>query len=225
MLLHYVVWLDVMGARQAMAQSLVRSSNHIGRLHVCILKHINRDLCIVPFMDGAYIVSNHQEALFAFLHNVFEDLAYNFVCARRPEYRFLPRCGIAYGNLIHGVDIPTSVNIILGAKSHTWYRESVLFGIPMVQAYQTEAQAAPFGVAVHESSRDFAPEGHRPISCLWWHWYENMTIHYFDVFRRCLADHFQWCAENHFGLNYPLDRVHAHRDMAHEYFDIARHAV
>ena len=225
MMLHYAVWLDAMGARQAMAQSLVRSSNHIGRLHVCILKHINKELRIIPFMDGAYIVTTHQEALFDFLRNTFEDLAYNFICARKPEYRFLPRCGLAYGNLIHGVDIPTSVNLILGARSHTWYRESVLFGIPMVQAYQTEAQAAPFGIAVHESARDFAPERHRPISSFWWRWYDNMNIPYFDDFRTCLAEHFQWCEDNHFGLNYPMDRLRVHREMTHEYFDIGRHNV
>ena len=125
---YYVVWLDMMGATQAMAQSLFRSTNFIGRLHVAILKHINFQMQVMPFMDGAYIVTHSQSVLFAFLQGVFKELATSFLAAK-PEHRFLSRCGVAYGNVICGRDIPTSVSIILGSRTHTWYREGILFGM------------------------------------------------------------------------------------------------
>jgi hypothetical protein len=43
-------------------------------------------------------------------------------------------------------------------------RQALLIGMPMIHAYQTERQAPPFGIFVHESARSFAPGNEVPLS-------------------------------------------------------------
>ena len=216
----YVAWLDVMGSRAAMSQSLARSAHHIGRLHVAILMKRHRGLETTPFMDGAYIRTESQSGMLDFLWAVFEELAYDFLTAREHRHRFLPRCGLAFGSIVDGVSIPTTVSIILGAYSNSVYREGIYFGYPMVQAYNAENAASPFGVGIDGSARSFAPQGERPLSGLWWRWHLYRRPDYFEDFKSVLRDYLKWCESHAFSLDYSLDRIQAHRRMLFEYFEI-----
>jgi hypothetical protein len=217
----YVCWLDVMGARTTMARSLFKSTNNIGRLHIAILmnRNRNRELQTSPFMDGAYIRSQNQAPMLEFLWGVFEDLAFEFLKAREHRHRFMPRCGLSFGSIIQGVNIPTSVSKILGARSNTVYREGIYFGYPMVQAYMAESSAPPFGVSIDESARSFAPHQHRPLSGSWWRWQRYRPVEFIDDFMIKLRSYFDWCEMHTYSTGYPSERIRVHRAMAEEYFD------
>jgi hypothetical protein len=217
----YVAWLDVMGSRAAMSQSLFRSSQYIGRLHVAILMHRKKPgLQTSPFMDGAYVRAEYQRNMLEFLWGVFEELAHDFLTSREHRHRFMPRCGLSFGHIIQGINIPTDVSIILGAYSNSVYREGIYLGYPMVQAHGSEALAAPFGVAIHESARSFSQDGDRPLSGLWWRWHTYRRPDYLDDFIKMLMSYFDWCDTHTHSLDYPKERIAAHRAMAYEYFDI-----
>lgn len=220
----YVAWLDVMGSRSTMQRSLHASINNVGRLHVAILMHRKQPgLTVSPFMDGAYIRTRAKPSMLDFLHFTFEELAHDFVTQATHEQRFLSRCGLSFGNVLEGTEIPTSVNFIIGAKSNTDYRSGVIFGYPMVEAFQSEASAPPFGIAIHASARSFSRENSKPLSGFWWKWfhYRNSPPEYFDEFKATLLDYFKWCERHTHTLMYAKDRIHAHRAMAEEYFELS----
>ena len=220
----YVAWLDVMGSRSTMQRSLHASINNVGRLHVAILMHRKQPgLTVSPFMDGAYIRTRGKPSMLDFLHFTFEELAHDFVTQEWHEQRFLSRCGLSFGNVLEGTEIPTSVNFIIGAKSNTDYRTGVIFGYPMVEAFQSEATAPPFGIAIHASARSFAKENSKPLSGFWWKWfkYRDVVPEYFDEFKSTLIDYFKWCERRTHTLMYAKDRVFAHRAMAEEYFELS----
>lgn len=219
----FVCWLDVMGAREAMAQSLHRSANFIEKLHAAVLRHPKQSVRIYPIMDGAYITSESQDDLLGFLGAVFTDLAYSFATTEEPLHRFLARAAIAFGPVIHGVDVPEEASRELyGNQRH---RESLLFGIPMIQAYQGEHHAPPFGVFLHESVRSFAPTRDRPLSGLWWRWHTYYPPGFLDKFRAQLREHYEWCLRSTYSLGYAEDRVRVHKKMAYEYFEICQAAT
>jgi hypothetical protein len=220
----YVAWLDVMGSRSTMATSLLKSSNNIGRLHIAILMNRNWDLQTSPFMDGAYIRSPGQAPMLDFLWGVFEEMAYDFLNAREHRHRFMPRCGLAFGGIIEGVQIPTTVSKILGARVNSVYREGIYFGYPMVQAFRSEGDAPPFGIAINESARGFAPYRERPLSGVWWRWHIYRPVDFLRDFVSKLMDYFDWCEAHSNSLGYPIDRIRAHRAMAAEYFDTSKSA-
>jgi hypothetical protein len=216
----YVAWLDVMGSKSAMSQSLMRSAQYIGRLHVAILMNRKKSgLFTSPFMDGAYVRSDYQRTMLDFLWGVFEELAYDFLTAREHRHRFMPRCGLSFGHIIQGTDISTHVSIILGAFTNVVYREGIYLGFPMVQAYASESQAAPFGIAIHESARSFSHDVERPLAGLWWRWHLYRKPDYMDDFVKMLFSYFDWCQNHTHTLGYAKDRILAHRQMASEYFD------
>lgn len=218
----YVAWLDVMGSRSTMASSLLKSSNNIGRLHIAILMNRNWSLQTSPFMDGAYIRSTKQTPILDFLWGVFEEMAFDFLNAREHRHRFMPRCGLSFGGIIEGVQIPTTVSIILGARANSNYREGIYFGYAMEQAFRSEGDAPPFGVAIHESARGFAPYRERALSGVWWRWHTYRPVDFLQDFVSKLMDYFDWCETHSNSLGYPIDRIRAHRAMSAEYFDTSK---
>lgn len=220
--LSYVAWLDVMGSKAAMTQSLQRSAHIICRLHIAILKHRKHpQLEVSPFMDGAYIRCPSQHSMLSFLSDVFFELAHEFCNAREHQFRFMPRCGLAYGSLIQGVDIPTNASKILGAHSNKQYRESIYLGYPMVQAFTSEASAPPFGVAIHESARSFAPQKIQPLSGLWWRWFSREQSASLEPFVGTLKTYFEWLGGNALSIGYSESSHKLHRQMAYEYFSVS----
>ncbi len=149
-------------------------------------------------------------------------MAFDFLNAREHRHRFMPRCGLSFGGIIEGVQIPTTVSKILGARSNAVYREGIYFGYPMVQAFRSEGDAAPFGIAIHESARGFAPYRERPLSGVWWRWHIYRPVDFLHDFVSKLMEYFDWCETHSNSLGYAIDRIRAHRSMAAEYFDTSK---
>jgi hypothetical protein len=217
--MRYVAWLDLMGSKSAMQRSLHISANNIGRLHLAILMHRKKPrLTVSPFMDGAYVRTENKSSMTEFLNHTFEELAHDFVTADCHEHRYLPRCGLSFGPIIEGADFRTKLSKILGAYSNSDYRQGILFGYPMVDAFSTEHDAPPFGIAIHSSAREFSAGNAMPFSGVWWRWFDQHRPEYLDEFKKTLFDYFDWMQTRCYQLLYPKDRIKVHREMAEEYF-------
>ena len=215
----YVVWLDVMGTQARMSRSLEQTANFVFKLHVAAIaaRAAQEDtrLSIYPVMDGFYASSPVQRAMLDFLRAIFSDLAQEFNNSTQQIYRFSVRGCLAYGPTIHGRDVHDSASRELARE--VAYRNSILLGMPVVQAHSNESQAPPFGIFVHESARALAPTGENPLHEVWWRWarYNDPT---WIALGANLQQHLVWCEERSMPLNYPKDRIAAHRNMVEQYF-------
>jgi hypothetical protein len=102
-------------------------------------------------MDGVYITSPRQGPLRYLLSAVLRRLAETFLVEKTPWFKFMVRGCISFGPLIDGRDLPEQASHSL-ARNPT-YRDSILIGIPLAQAYRGETSAPPFGVFIDESAR------------------------------------------------------------------------
>jgi hypothetical protein len=88
----------------------------------------------------------------------------------------------------------------------------------MVQAHESEKEAPPFGLFIHESARNFSPIGQKPIHFRWWKWgFRNNSLIWPSMHKE-IKDYFNKCLSNRFALAYSKDRIEAHLEMADQYF-------
>lgn len=210
----YVVWIDVMGVQATLSRSIMIAANFVGKLHAAVQQTPHGGIELFPVMDGVFATTTSQAALFQFIPGVFERLAATFVHTPDHKHRFLSKAAIAYGPTIAGSAIPAAASQVLAASPD--YRDSILLGMPMVQAFRGERLAPPFGVFVDESARAFAPTGLAPIPHAWWRWYQpgQDAQHLRDE----LDAYFQWCSGRSASLLYARERLDEHRDLAAQYF-------
>jgi hypothetical protein len=229
----YVAWIDLMGSASGLTRSLPTVANHIFKLHDAALDERERDealfekLRLYPVMDGLYAVTEKMEDLQYFLRCVFRRMAVDFLKANQPHKRALVRSGYAFGPVIHGSSIGDSGSIQL--RNNPEYARRILLGGAMVQAYQMERAAPPFGVAVHETARTFTnSETSRPFTGKWFRWWqrrEQVDAIAVPALLKAINTHFDWCSNHSDELDYPTDRLAEHRKMTAQYFDFAGHPL
>lgn len=223
----YVGWIDAMGIQSAMGRSMDVAANFVFKLHIAVLdsldalpEHHRPNIYLYPVMDGVYFVTNDQPALFRFLRRVFNCLAREFVETAEMRHRFLVRGALACGPVVHGFQLSEGASAVL--QNHTRYRDSILVGLPMIQAYLTERQAPPFSIYVHESARAFAPEARRPIRATWWRWFatseDDRGTDLASRLRDALCAYFSWCEKRAAEIGYDMESIKKHRSLADQYF-------
>lgn len=221
---HYVLWLDVMGSRNAMSQSLLISTNYIARLHQSVLEayksgnKISSDIRFYPVMDGVFVTTSQKKEILKFIRLVFSRLSTEFVSASASEHQFIIRAGLAFGPVIHGYDISAKTSPFLFEHRED-YTKSLLFGMAMVQAFKGESYAPPFGIYTHESARAFASAKNTPFTGTWLRWWDDAHP-LVEGFVDGLISHYAWCNANSQALEYPCDRIDSHLKLAKEYFQI-----
>lgn len=147
----YVCWLDIMGTQTSMSESFEKSANFILRFHTAVLKaKISKKIRVYPVMDGVYVVVKKLENMMRCIDRIMTVLAEVFL-SEENNHRFMVKGAVAKGTLHHGSKISPDVSSVIATK--TEYKEHLLFGLPMIQAYRSEKKAPPFGVYIHESAR------------------------------------------------------------------------
>jgi len=214
----YVAWLDVMGIQSSMSRSLPITANFIFKLHAAALLAPAVGVTLYPLMDGLYAASPNQNVILEFLRSVFVELASEFNGAGDPLHRFIVRGAIAYGPLIHGTAVPANSSNSFQTAQGTAYKNAILLGMPMVQAHQTERDAPPFGLFIHESARAFAPAGANPLHHVWWKWVNAVNGNVWNALRAALQQHYQWCKQRPNPLLYDIERIKVHEVLAQQYF-------
>ena len=212
----HVAWVDVMGTQAAMARSISRTANFIFKLHIAALQSPHAGVSLYPVMDGLYAACPSQPDMFEFLRGIFQDVADEFNQATDPPYRFIIRRGLAFGPAVHGRNVLPLASATLAQNSG--YRDSVLLGLPMVQAHLSESSAPPFGIYVHESARSFAPAEQPHLHYVWWRWSNGPNQSIWNTLAQKLPQHLEWCAQRALPLGYARDRIEVHREMVNQYF-------
>ena len=149
----YVCWIDVMGSQSAMLRSIGVASNFIMKLHSAAF-HASQTFQVelYPIIDGLYICSQSQSQILNFTNRVIQEQQQRSSLEAKPLHKFLIRSGLAYGPVIDGSQILECAEDLRINHEQT---KKIMLGSPLTQAYQTEKQSAPFGVALHESVRVF----------------------------------------------------------------------
>jgi hypothetical protein len=97
------------------------------------------------------------------------------------------------------------------------YKDSILLGMPMVFASQTEPLAPPFGVYVHASADKFLSAPERKLSHVWWPWFQPAACPEAQALRSELRSYFDWCEAHAGAIDYDPARIRVHRDQAAQY--------
>lgn len=212
----YVVWLDVMGIQSIMGRSLSITANFVFKLHAIVTKERVDGVVLYPVMDGVYIACQNGKILMPFLARVFTRLADEFVSTKRLDHRFVARGALAFGQVIHGADIPDDASSDLAQLPQ--YRAALLLGLPMVQSHLGERSAPPFGLFVDSSARANAPDNHGTIHHVWWPWFKKNQSKLVADLGKALDEYFVWCEERAGAISYEESRIASHKLMAKQYF-------
>ena len=209
----YVCWMDVMGTRSIMSHSLERASNFIIRLHAAVLQSRHANQRLYPMLDGMYITSASQTEMLDLLRQSFRVLAYEFAHAKEEHHRFIPKASLSFGPVVHGVTISSDVSPELAANPPI--RDSLLLGLPVIEAHQGERNAPPFGIYVDISARTFSPPESTVLPYVWWKWFNSCARP--PNFLKKVTDYYDWCELHRYSQQYEPDRIKEHKAMALEY--------
>lgn len=172
----YVAWIDLMGAGHMMSVSMEKSANSLVRLHMAVDQAVSaasEAVEVLPINDGVFIIAPSQTTVKRLVRAVMTDLACLFISTPDAQNKFLVRGAIAYGPVYRGDAIAAGLSLAKRQR-HEKTLSRVAFGPAIIQAYQAEASAPPYGISVHESARSFAPEGAKPFRMTHWLWW---TVH------------------------------------------------
>lgn len=218
----YVCFMDIMGMQNKMKSSLPQSSNYIFKLHATILKFWRssayQSISVYPIMDGAYIVSSKKSDILSLLTNIYKSLCTNLL--KEPEYKhwYLVRAAIAFGEIIHGRDVPYSASYEY--SSRVGYKEQLLIGPAMIDACKGESKAAPMGIYVTDS----ATNKYQGVDSDW-KWFEHQSVkvkpELIAEFKDKLQEYYNvWLKDHEAATGYDKSRRDSHFQMAVQYFDI-----
>jgi len=211
----YVCWLDLMGFRGSMSKSLEQSAIYMLNLHVAVDEEMNRDkITHYPVMDGVYLTTDDQDAMLDLLADVFSKLAKDNIENQPTKYTYVPRASLSYGPILHGENIGEDANadFINGSS----YAESLLLGLPMIQAIENESKAPPFGIYVDQSARAFSPNDD-PIEKRWYEWFRHFDDDISDLLLQTLDEYYDWCRLNSYSLRYSKEKIAQHKEKAEQY--------
>jgi hypothetical protein len=191
------------------------------KLHVAALR-ASQDFPAVdlyPVIDGVYVCSQSQSPLLNFVNRVNSSLAVTFILETNPIHRFEIRSGLAYGPIVKGRGALECADELHDNPEHT---NKILLGSPLTQAYRIEKKSAPFGVALDESARNFAPTGESPLSGNYWQWWKSHCRTGDDTLASELSEslqaHYRWCLDHTVLLSYDKSDIERHQLLAKEYF-------
>ena len=210
----YVCWLDIMGTKNSMSESFEKSANFILRFHAAVLSAKTTLVKIYPVMDGVYIVSSSWRYLTSALNRIMTCLAVVFL-GEPNDHRFVVRGAIARGTIQHGGQITNDVCPAIFAEAG--YKDQLLFGMPMIQAYSSETCAPPFGVFIHESARAV---GGLQGKYYFWKRVDKITKKKSlqTELKDALVSFFEWEGLHSFYLGLPLAKFDEYQARVKEYF-------
>jgi hypothetical protein len=134
-----------------MSESFEKSANFIIRFHTAVLKAaVSKKVRVYPVMDGVHVVVESLDDMRDAIDKIMTCLAEVFL-AETNNHRFIVKGALATGTIQHGSKISSEVSPDMAPR--IGYKQHLLFGMPMIQAFNAEKQAPPFGIYIHESAR------------------------------------------------------------------------
>lgn len=225
----YVLWLDCMGIKSSMSRSIDVSANFIGKFHSALSVYC--DICSVfayPVMDGAYLTAPNKRDITRFIAKFLKEMTQEFINETDSSHQFLVRGALAYGQVQHGHKI--SIDAFCPPKSAPDRKEKMLehkktliFGLPVIQAFTSENYAPPFGIYIHETARTFSAASEKPISAVWYNWFKNNAIQFREEngvqLRKSMQAYFGYCQNHTYETGYSDEKIKQHREMFKQFID------
>lgn len=214
----YVLWIDLMGAGAKIGRNVRAASIPLMKLHVAALtaakQNKGKPFELFPIIDGLYVTAEDSGSLMFFMSHVLRAMASEFLALENRE-RSIVRGAISYGPVILGRESKEGSEILKESD----YCHSILLGMPLVQAHAAERLAPPFGVYVHESARAFAPANAGPFTTVFWRWWliDKVAQQVASQLPKEIEGYFAWCRKHTAEIEYSLDRIDAHHQLAQEY--------
>lgn len=214
----FVAWVDVMGIQNRMVHSIQSTANFVYKTHVAVLealKVVDQQVTVYPVMDGFYASVADVDCLKKFLIAVFTEIAKELLNIKESEiyFAFVIRGGIAFGPVYHGRNLKREACFILDDNSS--YRNMIMLGEPMINAYLIEKDAPPYGLAIHgsvQNSTEVKIDLVRVSGKTWWPWYKGVTEIMPDQMEGQLMHYFNWCHIEFTGQKYKQKYSKAKRD-------------
>lgn len=208
----YVCWIDIMGTKNSMTESFQKAANFLLKFHGCVLDVVLKDqsdVTFYPMMDGIFITSKRHDTICQIINEIFTSVAHIFLSEKRNDYRFLIKGSIAFGDIAHGKNISDAVCPTLANKED--YKRSIMFGLPMIQAFKSEHSAPPFGVYIHESAR-------KPqlLQGRYYIWKGLKKLGKKDL-SDCILSYFNWCSYFNNYLELEPSKIERYKKLAQEY--------
>ena len=200
-----------MGTKTVMLESFDKAANFIIRFHSCcisITKNIPKISCY-PLMDGVFITAEEIDVMMHAINDIYDKIARTFLDTEVYSHRFIIRGALAYGEISHGNNITQGVSKEISADDD--YKKNLLFGLPMIQAFNSEKKAPPFGVFIHESARR--------RGCLqgrYYQWYKDENLQ--NELRDNIISYFEWCKQFSNYLELEKEKAHKYSELAQEFF-------
>lgn len=226
----YVVWIDVMGSKNTMTNTLKNAACFVGKLHSAILKYnsIRRGngVTIHSMTDGAFIVAPTFELARDYAIGVMRSCAYNFILDGIGFNRYVVRCAIAYGNVILNKTMQKGMKLhdsIQNAMQKA-YNFNIMLGVPFVKAYMAEHYAPPYGIYIDETVRTQAIYKQTSevawILNRWWNPKIQEEKEFVTEFGKELLAQFTWLKKHALSNNYPIEKHEKYISAIKEYFEI-----
>lgn len=216
----YVCWIDVMGSKEAMLDSLYIASNFIMKLHMAALRVAEVfAIDLYPAIDGVYACSQSRRSMLSFLNRVYSMLATTFIHEKEEHFKFQVRSGLAYGQVVMGGQVIDCADDDI-LRKHSRHTKSVLLGSALTHAYEAERKAPPFGIGLDKSAANIIQEVSPSENYLkWWESYERKNDR--RLARELyisLKSHYIWCHSKSEKIRYPKDDIRRHENLIDEYF-------
>ena len=219
----YVAFVDIMGTKTHMKKSVRETANFIFKLHSAIITSYRdkpyKNVFVYPVMDGAYITSGNIDDMKNILVRIYRSLAEIFVSEDNSNYLYLIRGAVAYGQIIHGHNVPYDASKAF--EMNLGYKENLLLGSAMISAYSGEDKAAPFGIYIDESAikHNWKGFGSFPDG---WKWYKDTILKIDSELPKKLSEriieYLTLLEDPNHPLTYKHDRIEAHKTLTKEYF-------
>ena len=211
----YVCWLDIMGTKNSMSESFEKSANFILRFHTAVLKAaIPQKVRVYPVMDGVYVVVKKLDEMRTTMDKIMTSLAEVFL-AETNNHRFVVKGALARGPIQHGSKISSEISADIAPK--VGYKQHLLFGMPMIQAFTSEKQAPPFGIYIHESARTVGG-----LQGRYYFWRRNDTLsanaHLQSELKEELISFFEWEKDHSFYFELEKTKFEEYENRVEEYY-------
>ena len=200
-----------MGTKTIMSESFEKAANIILRFHSASLQATSSmtGVKVYPLMDGIFITGEKARVIKNAIDNIFLKMASIFIEEDKCDHQFVIRASIAYGELAHGFDVNNEV--CRDIADNDTYKNALLFGMPMIQAYMAERNAPPFGVYIHESARKVnVLQGRYYL----WKGIESQK----EELKTKLLSYFKWCRYFSQYLEMDTSRIAFYEELVKEYF-------
>jgi len=222
-----------MGASHMMSTSVQKTASFLARLHMaveiaCSEAGFSGDR--LPINDGVFLISKSRTEIMTVVRSILALMALSFIATQRPQDRCLMRGAIAFGPVHFGRDLLPHV----GSKklrSTPGFLGHVAFGHLIARAYQTEGTSVPYGIAIHESARAFAPSGSAPFRMKHWLWWANHSemappknVPPLATLKDCLQEeflaHFAWLRSSLVFHGISSDKIGVWEGIVSEYYSL-----